>query len=151
VKRFKIETQTIGRPFFFISESQGSRLLLISADKNPIIEVEYLKGRHKQKCTEQINLAEFIDIKGWKARGNRLSTFTISGVRLIEKTEEEPSDEGYDNEENPEVENHHGENPRGKTQGLKTQRGRTQRGNILRRIISILTINPWMGKTGENN
>jgi topoisomerase-4 subunit A len=76
-------------------------LLLISSDEYPIVEVEYLKGRPKKKCVEQINLSEFIDIKGWKARGNRLSAFTISGVRLIEKKEQEALAEGHDDGENP--------------------------------------------------
>ncbi|MGA1865166.1 MAG: hypothetical protein ACMUHX_08895, partial [bacterium] len=110
VKRFRVETQTTGKPFFFISESQGSRLLLISAEEEPIVEVEYLKGRKKEKFIERINLADFIDVKGWKARGNRLSAFTVSGVRLIQKTEEESMAEGHDNGENPEEEDHGGKN-----------------------------------------
>lgn len=89
IKRFKIETQTINKSFNFISESKGSRLILASTEENSLIEVEYLKGKAKHKFTEKFNINDLVDIKGWKARGNRLSKYRVTFVDLIEQTEPE--------------------------------------------------------------
>jgi len=89
VKRFKIETQTVNKSFNFISEIKGSRLILVSTEDNPVIEVEYLKGRAKHKFTEKFNLNDLVDLKGWKARGNRLSKYRVTFVDLLEQTEPE--------------------------------------------------------------
>ena len=84
VKRFKIETQTVNKPFSFISDSKGSSLIVATVQDDPEVEIEYLKGRAKKKFTERKKLAELVDVKGWKARGNRLSPYRITYVGLAE-------------------------------------------------------------------
>ena len=54
-----------------------------TTQKNPLLELEYLKGRAKEKFTEQIKLNDFVDIKGWKARGNRLSQYRVTYVDIL--------------------------------------------------------------------
>lgn len=83
IKRFYIENTATGKKFAFISESAGSKLLILSADADPVIELTVLKGRKKESVKEIIHCAEFIDIKGWKSQGNRLSNFEIEKVKLL--------------------------------------------------------------------
>ena len=89
VKRFKIETQTIGKSFNFITEHKESKLILASTEEHPIVEVEYLKGKAKQKYIEKLNINDLVEIKGWKARGNRLSKYRVTLVDLVEQAEPE--------------------------------------------------------------
>jgi topoisomerase-4 subunit A len=80
VKRFKIETTTVGKKFPFISESPGSKLMLASLDEKPQVKVDYGRGK-----SEVIRLDQFIEVKGWKAIGNKLPSNKISAIKLIEK------------------------------------------------------------------
>ena len=84
VKRFTIETNTVGKKHCFISEEKGSKLNLISVHHSPQVEVDFVKGKSKEKETTVININDFIDVKGWKAIGNRLSQHTVKKVKLIE-------------------------------------------------------------------
>ncbi|NUM34480.1 MAG: DNA gyrase/topoisomerase IV subunit A [Candidatus Brocadiae bacterium] len=89
VKRFQIATKTLGNRFLFIGEHPQSRLVYVSTAKNPWITLTILKKRPQEKVHSQINLAEFIDIKGWKSTGNRLSMLEVVSVVHCEKREEE--------------------------------------------------------------
>jgi topoisomerase IV subunit A len=96
VKRFLVETNTLDKEFGFISESIGSRLEFVSTADSPEIEVELVKGKGKEKETEVINLEDVIDVKGWKALGNRLSQYKVVKIRPVEEPEDgsqEESDE----------------------------------------------------------
>jgi topoisomerase IV subunit A len=89
VKRFKIETATPDKDFNFISEGIGSRLEFVSSKDSPEVEIELAKGKSKE--TEVINLEDIIDVKGWKALGNRLSQHKVTKVRSTEEPEESGS------------------------------------------------------------
>jgi topoisomerase IV subunit A len=97
VKRFMIETSTADKEFNFISETIGSRLILATTAEAPEIELEVIKAKGKDKTTETINLEELIDIKGWKALGNKLSQYKVVKVNLIQEGESGPTEE-LDNE-----------------------------------------------------
>ena len=88
VKRFKIETTTIGKKFPFISEAPGSKLAVVSSAPENVIELETVKGKNKEKVKELVNLHTFIDVRGWKAVGNKLSGDKVKRVKLIEISEE---------------------------------------------------------------
>ncbi|NOS93784.1 MAG: DNA gyrase/topoisomerase IV subunit A, partial [Cyclobacteriaceae bacterium] len=99
VKRFLIETNTLDKEFGFISEGIGSRLDYASTADSPEIEVDMIKGKGKDKETEVVNLEEIVDIKGWKAVGNRLSQFKVSKIRALEDPDDTGLEEGdVDNE-----------------------------------------------------
>ena len=66
-KRFLIETLTTGQKFKFISEHPKSALIFASSDSG--VSLSYLKG----SVTQKLLLDEFIEIKGWKAKGNKIS------------------------------------------------------------------------------
>lgn len=83
VKRFLVETTTPDKDFNFISESIGSRLEFATTKDEPEIQAEIIKG--KDKSTETLSLEEIIDVKGWKAMGNRLSQFKVTKVKPVEE------------------------------------------------------------------
>jgi len=97
VKRFLIETNTPDKEFGFISEGIGSRLEYVTTSESPEIEVELVKGKGREKETETVNLEEIVDVKGWKALGNRLSPHKITKVKPMEEADSGPEDE-YDEE-----------------------------------------------------
>jgi topoisomerase-4 subunit A len=91
VKRFRIETSTIGKRFTFIAETKGSKLLCVTCNPEPQVEVKLQRDKKADKENEKILLHEFIDVKGWKAMGNRLNYFRIHAVALL--TDEGPEPE----------------------------------------------------------
>lgn len=91
VKRFLIETNTTDKEFGFISEGIGSRLEYVTTSETPELEIEVVKGKGLDKKTEAINLEEIVDVKGWKAVGNRLSDYKVTKVKPYEEAEEVPS------------------------------------------------------------
>ncbi len=98
VKRFKIETNSLEKEFGFISESIGSHLEFVTTSDSPEVEVDVVKGKGKTKETEVINLEDIIDVKGWKAMGNRLTPHKVLNVRPVT----EPEDSGLETGESVE-------------------------------------------------
>ncbi len=94
VKRFIIETTTAEKDFNFISEGIGSRLEYVTTSDTPEVEVEIVKGKGKEKETEVVNLEDIIDVKGWKAMGNRLSQFKVTKVKPVEDPEDSGLEDG---------------------------------------------------------
>ena len=94
-KRFTIETSTADKEFVFISEAIGSRLVAVTTAESPEVEIEVIKGKDKAKKNETISLEDLVDIKGWKAIGNRLSEYKVTKVTLVQDDEpgyEEPGE-----------------------------------------------------------
>lgn len=87
VKRFMIETSTADKEFGFISEGIGARLVVVTTAEIPELEMEISKGKDKPKKTQTVNLEELVDIKGWKALGNRLSEYKVTKVNLVQDEE----------------------------------------------------------------
>ncbi len=96
VKRFQIETSTMEKRFSFISEEKGSKLVMVTTVAQPQIEVHYTEkgSRERKKVTYDMDM--LIDVKGWKATGNKLSAHSVKKVVLlnsedakVEKSEEE--------------------------------------------------------------
>ena len=75
VKRFLIETSTLATKFNFISESKGSKLYYVS--DHPEASLTYAYMKNKEKIEERLKLSDFIDVKGWRALGNKLGEFKI--------------------------------------------------------------------------
>ncbi|MCI1187488.1 DNA gyrase/topoisomerase IV subunit A [Hymenobacter sp. DH14] len=90
VKRFKIETSTLDKRFLFISEAKGSKMLAATANPEPLVEVKFQKDKKAEKEAEKIALHEFIDVKGWKAMGNKLNYFRINSLDLLTDEGPEP-------------------------------------------------------------
>ncbi|MDC0145155.1 DNA gyrase/topoisomerase IV subunit A [bacterium] len=89
IKRFKIETNQLNKLFLFIDDSRGSKFIKSTDLLNPIFKFNYrLKsGEKKEKL---IDIIDFIDIKGWKAIGNKLSDYLrMSSFDFYENSERE--------------------------------------------------------------
>ena len=95
VKRFLIETTTTGQRFKFITEHKDSRLYFASLDEDPTVEYGYMSQR--QKISEVVQPAEFIEVKGWKALGNKLVDKKLISIKEQARTEEK-EEEGDDEE-----------------------------------------------------
>ncbi|NNE26050.1 MAG: DNA gyrase/topoisomerase IV subunit A [Saprospiraceae bacterium] len=85
VKRFQIETSSMGQQFKFITEHGSSKLYFASLDENPIVNFSYKKNKKKEE--ETLDLSEFIDVKGWKALGNKLGEFKVLKAEKAEANE----------------------------------------------------------------
>jgi topoisomerase-4 subunit A len=83
VKRFNVETSSVDQKFKFISETKGSKLYYASTDIDPVIVFSYKTGG--KKLEKQLNLADFIEVKGWKALGNKLIEFKVLSVKKLNK------------------------------------------------------------------
>jgi len=83
VKRFKIENQTIDKRYLFISESKNSKLWLLTFQKQPQIEYEFKKDKKSPVEKVVADLDVVVDVKGWKAMGNRLCSYGILTVNLL--------------------------------------------------------------------
>jgi topoisomerase-4 subunit A len=85
VKRFRVETSSMGQKFSFISEAKGSALLFASLDDHP--RISYATKVKNHLTTHEVSLAEFIDVKGWKALGNRLSDQKVLNIKMMDARE----------------------------------------------------------------
>ena len=79
VKRFKIETTTDNTKYNFITDHRSSKLFFVSVKPKPVIL--YDVKEKKEKVEYELKIAEFIDVKGWKAVGNRLEESRIMNIR----------------------------------------------------------------------
>ena len=83
IKRFKIETVKLHKSFFFISETKNSKLYFVSDAVKVAVSVTY-KEKNK-KLHKNLNLEALIDVKGWKALGNKFSIQNLVKIELSNK------------------------------------------------------------------
>jgi topoisomerase-4 subunit A len=99
VKRFLVEETD--RLVSFITEHEDSYLELVFTDWRPMAEIQFTKVKGSRKDPEQINLEEFIDVKGLKAMGNRLTKDKVLDIVALDPLpyEEEVEEEEQEEEE----------------------------------------------------
>jgi topoisomerase-4 subunit A len=81
VKRFIIEESE--KPLCFINEDPESKLISITEVEYPRFEIHF-GGKHKSRENEIIEVAEFIGVKSYKAKGKRLTSFMVENIQEIE-------------------------------------------------------------------
>ncbi|MDX1277172.1 DNA gyrase/topoisomerase IV subunit A [Oceanihabitans sediminis] len=97
VKRFLIETE--GKEESFISDHPKSQLEIVSTDWIPMVDVEFKKERGKdRKENMEVNLEEFIAIKGITALGNQLTKDKVNQISLLDPLPYEAPEETSANE-----------------------------------------------------
>jgi topoisomerase-4 subunit A len=97
VKRFLIESEK--KEEVFISEHPKSVLELVSTDWRPVIEIEFPKPRGKDaKPNQNVNVEDFISIKGIKAQGNQLISEKVKNINALEPLPFEEPEEPVTNE-----------------------------------------------------
>ncbi len=90
VKRFQIETTSLHKKFSFISDHSASRLVVVSTLKDPRVNVKYkTTARGGDKLDVTYSLVALIEVKGWKALGNRVPHDYVVDVKLLDPPKEE--------------------------------------------------------------
>ncbi len=86
VKRFRIELKSERFKSAITTEHKDSKLLVFSARPEVWVKFNVQKGKSKDKIEEEVKLNDLMDVKGWKALGNRLSQFSVTGkISEVEK------------------------------------------------------------------
>ena len=92
IKRFLVENEN--KDDIFISEHKDSQLEIVSTDWKPMVEIVFGKERGKdRKDNLEVNLEEFISIKGISALGNQLTKDKINQINLLESLPYEAPEE----------------------------------------------------------
>ncbi len=81
VKRFAFEEAD--RLQCFISDSEGSRLVSLTEVEYPRFEIKF-GGKNEGRKQEIIEVAEFIGVKSFRAKGRRLSNYSVADIREID-------------------------------------------------------------------
>jgi topoisomerase-4 subunit A len=95
LKRFQVEESS--KEQSFLSEMEGSYLVDISDDKYPQVKITF-GGKHEKREAEFIDAEEFIAVKGFKARGKRLTTFEVKEISFDDPLDK--VEQNYPEEEN---------------------------------------------------
>ena len=72
----------------FVDEAEGDKLIAITADKFPQLKVVYTE-KHASRSEELIDVEQFIGVKGYKAKGKRITTYAVSSLSFVEPLEKE--------------------------------------------------------------
>ncbi len=81
VKRFAFEESE--RLQCFISDTEGSRLVSLTEVEYPRLELKF-GGKNEGRKLEIIEVAEFIGVKSFRAKGRRLSNYSVADIRELE-------------------------------------------------------------------
>ena len=102
IKRFDIDEETpLNRRISFIGEHSDAQFLIMNMDKLPRLLLSFNDSPSgKQYEDEEVNVAEYIGVKSYKAKGKRLSTHEVATYTFLEPFE--PEEEEVVEEENVE-------------------------------------------------
>ncbi|MDX9724993.1 MAG: DNA gyrase/topoisomerase IV subunit A [Bacteroidales bacterium] len=104
VKRFTAEESE--KPQCFINEDSESKLISITEVEYPRFEIHF-GGKHRDRENEIIEVAEFIGVKSYKAKGKRLTSFMVENIKEIEpvvrRENHLPDEESEEEPRNPSV------------------------------------------------
>ena len=101
LKRFLMEATK--RKQNCLGENQQSQMVLLTDVVYPLIKVTY-GGADEFRGSEEIDAEQFIAVKGFKAKGKRISTWQIESIEELEPVrfpEEPETPESPDNPDNP--------------------------------------------------
>jgi len=96
VKRFLVEDTD--KKVNFLNEHEKTQLEVVSSDWRPQVKLAFDK-RTNDREDEEINLEDFISVKGLAAKGNRLTPYKVKSIDLLdplpyeEPVQEEPEAE----------------------------------------------------------
>lgn len=105
LKRFQVEPVT--KPQRYIGDNPKSHLVRLTHVDYPRLEIKF-GGEDKDREKIIVEVAEFINIKGYKAKGKRLTTYQVHKIMELEPIikdapkPEEPEDDEEDSDEGEE-------------------------------------------------
>ncbi|WP_319229662.1 DNA gyrase/topoisomerase IV subunit A [Draconibacterium orientale] len=82
VKRFEID-EPEGKLIRFIGDNTDNKLISLTWVHYPRLELTF-GGKNAERENEIIEVAEFIGVKSWKAKGKRLSNYEVDNIKEIE-------------------------------------------------------------------
>ena len=91
IKRFGFEPNS-GIPVSYIADGKGSKLIALSEDRWPQLEVTF-KGKSAGREPGLIDVEQFIGKKGFRAKGKKVSSLEVKTVRFVEPLIKEESEE----------------------------------------------------------
>lgn len=104
IKRFTLEATA--RKQNYVGDNPDSKLILLSGQVYPRILVTF-GGADAFRDPQEIDVEQFIAVKGFKAKGKRITTFAVESIVELEPTrfpepeeDEEDEDNGEDTEDN---------------------------------------------------
>ena len=86
IKRFLIETLSTDQKFVFIRDEKGSKLLFANYNRKTTLEVISSK-ENGQKIVQKIEPSKFIEVKGWKSIGNKLTNEKFNKLTVLKDEE----------------------------------------------------------------
>ena len=69
----------------FIGDNPNSKMVLLTDVAFPRIQITY-GGADASRGTEEIDAEQFVGVKGFKAKGKRLTTWTVDKIEELEPT-----------------------------------------------------------------
>ncbi|MCH3991062.1 MAG: DNA gyrase/topoisomerase IV subunit A [Prevotella sp.] len=90
IKRFMMEATKSHQTF--MGDNPNSRLILLTDTIHPVIKITY-GGADAVRNAEEIKADEFITVKGFKAKGKRLTTWTVDKIEELPQEEQQESAE----------------------------------------------------------
>jgi len=100
IKRFQVED--FDKKLSFLEEGSGDTLETFAVDTFPRLEVFYDESANKKVESEIVEVSEFIGVKGYKAKGKRLTTAAVKLFRWLDPLPEpEPEPEESEDEGGP--------------------------------------------------
>lgn len=98
LKRFNFEASA--RPQRFVGSDEASRIMLLTDTQDPDLLLHY---EDAERPDTEVDAAEFIGVKSFKAKGKRLTTLPLREVTEIPKPEPEPEPEIEEQAEDAEL------------------------------------------------
>lgn len=80
LKRFQLDSSN--RPHSFLGDNDNNRLCILTHEPYPRIRITFKPETHQEP--EEIEVDDFVGIKGYKAKGKRLTTLGIATIEEIE-------------------------------------------------------------------
>ena len=120
LKRFYMEESK--KKQSFVGENPDSKLVLLTDDVYPRIDVVY-GGADSARGHEEIDCEQFVGVKGFKAKGKRITTYNVDRIDELEPTRfpEEPEE----TPKNPSTDDDNDDSD-GETENLDPDAGKSQ-------------------------
>ena len=91
IKRFNVETSTIDKEFIFLESNDSMKLLLATVQNDVIFKFNY-HSKSGSKKIKEIDVDDFVDVKGWKSIGNKVPSYKrMSAFEIVNKEIEDIS------------------------------------------------------------
>ncbi|VAW16140.1 Topoisomerase IV subunit A [hydrothermal vent metagenome] len=96
LKRFEFE-KIQNKMIRFIGDNPDNKLVSVTWVRYPRLEIEF-GGKNNERENEIIEVAEFISVKSWKAKGKRLTNYEVENIKELEPVVKDEHNKGLEEE-----------------------------------------------------